>query len=210
MASIYKIYNDINDKLYIGKTEKTIEERFKEHCQECTRDHRNHRPLYSAMKKYGKEHFFIQEIENITDISILEEREIYWIEYYNSYGKGYNATKGGDGKHLCNAKLILELWNDGFALKEIQEITKYSRETIKQVFKNNNISDEDVLNRGNLLKSQPINMIDKDTNIVIKTFKSFTEAGVFTNKKMGYRHIQEVCAGKRKTAYGYKWEKVNT
>ena len=31
MAYIYQITNDINGKIYIGKTERTIEERFKEH-----------------------------------------------------------------------------------------------------------------------------------------------------------------------------------
>ena len=32
------------------------------------------------------------------DITQIDEKEKYWIEYYNSYGSsGYNATKGGDG-----------------------------------------------------------------------------------------------------------------
>lgn len=57
MAFIYKITNDINQKIYIGMTERTIKERFKEHCQEYKRERAEKRPLYSAMKKYGIEHF---------------------------------------------------------------------------------------------------------------------------------------------------------
>ena len=39
MAFIYKITNDVNQKVYIGKTERSIEERFKEHCKDIYADH---------------------------------------------------------------------------------------------------------------------------------------------------------------------------
>lgn len=39
MAFIYVITNDVNGKQYVGKTNKTIEQRFKEHTMECKRDH---------------------------------------------------------------------------------------------------------------------------------------------------------------------------
>lgn len=55
------------------------------------------RPLYKAIAKYGMENFSIETIEEVED-DFLGEREIYWINYYNSYSKGYNATLGGDGK----------------------------------------------------------------------------------------------------------------
>lgn len=103
MAFIYKIYNDINNKLYIGKTEYSIDKRFKEHCREALKNKNKNRPLYSAMRKYGQEHFFIQKIEE-TDNS--EEREKYWIAFYNTYHKGYNATKGGDGKPYIDEQKI--------------------------------------------------------------------------------------------------------
>ena len=45
MSYIYKITNDINDKIYIGKTDFSIEKRFKEHCQDAFRD-RNEKDLY--------------------------------------------------------------------------------------------------------------------------------------------------------------------
>ena len=38
MAYIYKITNDVNGKIYIGKTYNSIEKRFKEHCRERLRD----------------------------------------------------------------------------------------------------------------------------------------------------------------------------
>lgn len=99
MAFIYKIVNDINNKVYIGKTEESVEKRFKEHCQARCQSQVNSRPLYSAMNKYGVNHFRVEQIEE-TDSP--EEREQYWIKEYDSYGSsGYNATKGGGWCALC-------------------------------------------------------------------------------------------------------------
>ena len=57
MAYIYKIINDINQKIYIGKTKFSIEKRFKEHCSDAYRRSFEKRPLYAAMRKYGIEHY---------------------------------------------------------------------------------------------------------------------------------------------------------
>lgn len=60
MPYIYKITNALNGKMYIGKTSSTIEERWKEHRQEATRQSKKHRPLYSAIQKYGADNFIIE------------------------------------------------------------------------------------------------------------------------------------------------------
>lgn len=96
MGYIYKITNIVNNKIYIGQTSKTIEERFAAHIKKA-KQHTN-RYLYDAMNKYGYDKFFIEEIENISDDQ-LDEREIYWIAFYNSTNPeiGYNMTSGGGG-----------------------------------------------------------------------------------------------------------------
>jgi hypothetical protein len=74
MPYIYKISNDINDKLYIGKTLYTIERRWYQHKNNAkNRQDLKHLPLYSAMNKYGIEHFFIEEIEEVSDEKGLED-----------------------------------------------------------------------------------------------------------------------------------------
>ena len=97
MAYIYQITNDINGKIYIGKTEFSLEKRFKEHCQDAFRERCEKRPLYAAMRKYGIEHFHIELLEETDN---PEERETFWIEEKQSFKFGYNATLGGDGKFL--------------------------------------------------------------------------------------------------------------
>ena len=78
------------------------------------------------MRKYGIEHFYIEEIEQTDN---PEEREIYWIEYYQSFKYGYNATLGGDGKRLRNYNLIYTLYQQGKNIKEISEILHYDEKT---------------------------------------------------------------------------------
>lgn len=96
MGYIYKITNIVNNKLYIGQTRKTIEERFQAHINKA-KQHTN-RYLYDAMNKYGYDNFIPSEIEECDD-SLLDEREMYWIAYYNTTNKqcGYNMTTGGGG-----------------------------------------------------------------------------------------------------------------
>ena len=96
MGYIYKITNIINNKLYIGQTRKTIEERFQTHLKNAQK-HIN-RYLYDAMNKYGYDNFICSLIEECDD-SLLDEREIYWIKFYNTTDKsnGYNMTIGGGG-----------------------------------------------------------------------------------------------------------------
>ena len=56
------------------------------------------RYLYDAMNKYGYDNFVPSIIEECND-NLLNEREIYWIKFYNTTDKsiGYNMTTGGDG-----------------------------------------------------------------------------------------------------------------
>ena len=57
---IYKITNDINDKVYIGKTTlSSVEDRFQEHLKDSQRVRFEKRPLYNAISKYGIENFHI-------------------------------------------------------------------------------------------------------------------------------------------------------
>ena len=95
MGFIYKITNIINGHTYVGKTTKTIEQRWEEH-QNKARQHPN-RYLYDAMNCYGYDNFSIEEIEECCK-EVLDEREKYWIAQLNTLiPNGYNMTIGGEG-----------------------------------------------------------------------------------------------------------------
>ena len=96
---IYKITNTINNKCYIGKSS-NIEERWKYHKKRYNDIKEYNKPLYRAFRKYGINNFLFEIIELINNDykKLSDEREKYWIKYYNSYGStGYNGTEGGDG-----------------------------------------------------------------------------------------------------------------
>lgn len=173
MAYIYKITNDINNKIYIGKTENSIEKRFKEHCSDAFRDRNEKRPLYTAMRKYGVEYFHIELIEE-TDSP--EEREIYWIGYYDGYTKGYNATKGGDGKLLYNHNLIISKLKEGKYAKEIAKEIGCCIDIVYQVAKNNNIELKNKGNENFIQKRKSISAFSKQNNQFLQSFESTAAA----------------------------------
>ena len=202
MPYIYKITNINTNKVYIGKTSRTIQERWKEHCKQFNQDALN-RPLYNAMKKYGVDNFLIEVVEEC-DESILSIREQYWIDAYNSYYNGYNATLGGDGRPCVNSQLVYDLFNEGKLVKEIVELTGYSKPTVIRILNSIDENGKIRMQRGHLKTSTAVVMVDKNTNQDIRAFSSANEATKFCKGK-GHSHILEVCKGKRKTAYGYKW-----
>lgn len=96
-SKIYKITNLINNKIYIGYTTKSLEERFYFHC---IRNDKNKMPIVRAIKKYGKENFKIELLEESTDDKYIHnEREKYWINLLDAKNPkiGYNIAFGGDG-----------------------------------------------------------------------------------------------------------------
>ena len=98
--TIYKITNNINGKVYIGQTRQNLSSRYAQHLQRANSGVNTQ--LYIAMRKYGTMNFTISVVEEIDDSidnpkETLDEREKYWIDYYQSYGdNGYNSTLGGD------------------------------------------------------------------------------------------------------------------
>lgn len=204
MPYIYQITNKINNKIYVGKTLKTVEERWKEHCQDFNKPKNEKRPLYDAMQKYGIANFFIEPLEEVTVFDI-NEKEQYWIELLGSFKYGYNATKGGDGKHYADYDLIYKLFNEGKNNLEIQNMTNYDRATITKALELQGVSQEERLKRGRQVIEKSVVMIDKDTEEDIRIFSSINKAYQFLNKQHS-GHIASVCNGKRKTAYGYKWK----
>lgn len=108
MNIIYKITNQVNHKIYIGKTSRDIVERFKEHKIEANR-YKNQRKtfeyesrLYPAMLKYGFENFSIEIIEKLKESDDINEKEKYYIKILNSTDSniGYNISQGGLGGAL--------------------------------------------------------------------------------------------------------------
>lgn len=210
MAYIYQIINDINGKIYIGKTERSIEERFKEHCKNYLNQKFEKRPLYAAMRKYGINHFHVELIEETSD---PEEREIFWIEQKRSFKEGYNATLGGDGKHYIDYDLVIATYLEIQNQNEVARRLGIDPDTVRKILNSNNIEKLDSTTVIQMLTGKVVNQYDLEGNY-IQSFKSAKAAaeslGKITSTSNGASsHISDVCRGKRKTAYGFKWKFAN-
>lgn len=121
---IYKITNQINQKSYIGYNSAEKDTRWRDHTRDYLKGAQSNKLLYRAMKKYRIENFLYERIEeNIVSIEILKEREIFWIDYYRSYGDfGYNMTIGGDGG--CGNKTFLDTASTEDLIEYKQKLSK--------------------------------------------------------------------------------------
>ena len=143
---IYVIRNTINDKVYVGQTTQTINIRFTNHKM-ASRTGEDTK-FYRAMRKYGEENFYPELLEQV-EIEDLNDRERYWIKYYNSYYNGYNSTLGGDQPYRINYDKVKELWDSGMCISEIANVMKHDRGAISILLKNViGVSEEEIKKRG--------------------------------------------------------------
>lgn len=89
------IRNLANGKVYIGQSQ-SVKRRVLNHKNYLAQGIHRNIHLQRAYDKYGVENFKYSVVE-YCDISMLNEREIFWIEHYNSFHNGYNLTLGGSG-----------------------------------------------------------------------------------------------------------------
>jgi len=90
---IYKVHNKLNGKIYIGQTSSDIKQRVCEHLMI------GGSPVFhKALKKYGIENFDASVIDTAENREELNEREKYWIKFYDCKApNGYNLSDGGSG-----------------------------------------------------------------------------------------------------------------
>ena len=100
---IYKITNIQNQKVYIGQTIRPIEQRFHRHINDAMNNILDTH-FARAIRKYGKDNFIIEEIDNAKTQNELNKKEQYWIQYYNSVNNGYNET---DAINKCGGNTYL-------------------------------------------------------------------------------------------------------
>lgn len=204
MAFIYKITNQINGKIYIGKTHLTIEDRWKEHVRDSKRERNKDKPLYRAFNKYGIENFIIEQVEE-TEPQLANEREIYWIEQYNTFlGEGYNATRGGEGSLLFDYDEVVKLYREKKMIKAVSEELGIGRDTVSKILVE--------FNQEALFK-QPGKQVLLYNEEKIVFFRTLSDAARYIMKERDIKgnnfhgltsHIADVCKGKRKSVYGYK------
>lgn len=140
---IYIIKNTVNNKVYIGQTRTSVEQRWSEHLRHARY---GEQVINRAMRKYGTNKFYIETLE-ICEVTLLDTREMYYIDLYDSTNKskGYNVSIGGNTPRfkrpvLSISDLINLYVNERFTLEDIANKYNVSRYIISTELKNAGIA----------------------------------------------------------------------
>ena len=215
-AGIYCIENVINNKKYIGQSI-DIYARWSKHKSELNNNRHFNDYLQKAWNKYGPDNFKFYAVE-FCDIELLDERENYYIDFYETLNrdKGYNLMSGGTfgrkyteesrikkSKALMGHKVsditrlkISQNHADISGVKNGMYGKKHTEEVKRKVSEANKGRISTRRNR------TTVRCIELD-----KVFQDATEAGKELNLDSGA--ILKCCRGERKTCGNYHWEFIN-
>ena len=194
-------------------TQCSIEERWKRHIWDSNKRKFERRPLYSAIKMYGADGFAISVIEKCK-IELLQEREAYWIDRYDTYKNGYNATVGGDGKAFYDWEAIVESYYRHYRITAVAKEIGCSNYTVLRVLNECCIPRDRKL-EFSLRTGNPI--VAKKDDVLAAVFPSQLKAAEWIRDqgKTKIKNLKKVSCviGKavqriehRTNAYGYTWE----
>ena len=207
--TVYLHRNLKNQKVYIGQTSQSVQKRWNNGKGYVSSPH-----FYAAIQKYGWDNFEHIILKEKLTAEEADYQEKYYINLYQSQQpeKGYNILSGGNEK-------LKEYWSDennrkNQSLKRKQYFKNHPEE-IKEIVDRLNtfeINEKHRLFMKNNYNTSSLKQINEKRKIQVlcietgKVFNSLIEASKFYNISVG--NISSVLSGKRKTAGGYHWKRV--
>lgn len=201
---IYKHENKINHKVYIGQTNQEVSRRWRN-----GNGYIDSPRFYAAIQKYGWDNFEHTILETNLSSEEANDKEVYWIAYYNSFNEnyGYNLTPGGNN-------YMKQLWeNPEYREKMRQSFSKARQKSWKDpAFREKAI--KNLIDGVKKAWSDPqwrekrIENITGDKNPNSKAVKNIETGKIFTTIKEAANWaglnsvsgIGQCCRGKQKTS----------
>lgn len=133
-TGIYKIYNTVNKKYYIGSTQDSFIARWKNHITALRNNSHKNTHLQHAFNKYGEDKFVFTIVELCEPEKCLEREQIYLDQ--PDFKNRYNINPFATG--LCKTKETIQ--------KQVESRKKFYAQCLVyyQAYKNNEISFEDI------------------------------------------------------------------
>lgn len=210
-AGIYLIKNLINNKIYIGKAI-NIYNRIRQHINLLNKKSLDeNRYLINSWFKYGRDNFQYIVLEYLEkDENLLKERELYWMNYYNSIDRniGYNLRQDTSTNCIVSqetkdlqSRNRIQRYIDKPELRE--NISKY----FKEFWKNNPDKLKSMSKQvSKLLTKYEIYQYDKKTKELVNKWETLMDI-IKENPNYKKHNIYAVCSGEKPSMYGYIWEK---
>jgi len=209
MNKVYRIWNNLTGDSYIGSTTKEIELRLQDHLQKSAKKVDN--KFHKAIENFGSQAFEIELLEETETTDELAQKEIYYIQAYNTFKNGYNSDRGGGFR-----KTIYQ-----FEFNNPEPIATY--QTLEEAGNSVDASRKTISNaclgslksaKGFLWSYTPEypEVEDKRSKtvyqyslggVLLATFNSAREAS--SQLGIGLSSITRCCRGERKQTSGYKF-----
>lgn len=177
---IYEAKNIINEKRYIGQTQHTLEHRKRQHLATSKRDVSVSQHFYSAIRQYGDDNFQWRILDYATTQDELNEKESFWINFYNTTDPAFGYNLKGGGQYA-------------FLTEDVkQKIGNAQKGSLNHMY-------------GKYGKENPNSkkVLIVSTNEVFDSVMDLIRA--YPEYKNGYSKICAVCNGYRKTYKGQKF-----
>lgn len=182
---IYKTTNNINGKIYIGQ---------RSYNGDILKDSYlgSGIALKHAVKKYGKLSFS-KEILEIVDRTTINDREIYWIDFYKARDKeiGYNIHEGG-----CMDVIAV-------SEKLIGVVKAPRNETYCKNISEAKLGDKNPMFGKPSPRARSLVQLAKDGTFIQEFDNSYIAAEAVNGN---FSHISACCRGKRNTHMGFMWK----
>lgn len=164
-GTLYIIKNKINNKVYIGQTTISIDERWKQHIRKSKNEAIKYK-LSNAIRKHGAENFYIEALESSVPMDRIDQKEVEYIEKYDSFKNGYNSTRGADKGIFSSIeeKEIVRRYLNGESSIRLENDIGVSWRTIIRVLEKHNVGRRD----GNKIKNDEEFIRDYLNNMPLK------------------------------------------
>lgn len=207
---IYCSHNSLSGMKYVGQTINSLKHRMNQHYLQS----KNGKTKFSKELNKNKK-FFIWGILEECDISLMDDREKYWIKYFDTLNNGYNSTIGGNipfdpnkikeftimapngdiikSKNICKFCRLYNLHQGHISSVINKKIKSYKGwKLIDTKFIGQESTAEN--NKKYFIIETPSGDIVKDTGI----------SDFCKKNDLCVSHISQVLSGKRKSHKGYK------
>lgn len=210
-CGIYCIRNKNNNKVYIGKS-KNIYSRIKQHINLLNKKSKNeNRYLIHSWFKYGRDSFEYEVLEyfEIIDDKVLKEKELFWINQYESTNKdkGYNLRIDSETKCIVSheTRIVLSESQKRRYIKYPEHKLKLSEYSKKHWSDPENVNKMVKTLKETKKKKYKFLQYNKEKNL-LKEWDSVEDI-ISNNPDFKWQNIYSVCNGYKKSYMGYIWTK---